>query len=146
MQRSIYLARLIGPVLVVIGLGSLINAAIYRAMAGEMLNSIAFIYIAGVFALIAGLALVLAHNVWVAGWPLIITVLGWLGIVGGAFRILAPQQVAALGANIISHPLLPMISGGLVLLFGAVLSYFGYEECFAGHNPRGSRTTRKRKR
>lgn len=143
MQRSIYLARLIGPVLVVIGLGSLINSAIYRAMAGEMLNSIAFIYIAGVFALIAGLAIVLAHNVWVAGWPVIITVLGWLGIIGGAFRILAPQQVAALGANIISHPMLPIISGSVVLVIGAVLGYFGYEECFGGH---GSRTKRKRRR
>ena len=39
-----------------------------------------------------------------------------------------------------------LVLGGLVLLFGAVLSYFGYEECFAGHDPRGSRTTRKRKR
>ena len=145
MQRSIYLARLIGPVLVVIGLGSLINAAIYRAMAGEMLNSIAFIYIAGVFALIAGLAIVLAHNVWIAGWPVIITVLGWLGIVGGAFRILAPQQVAALGANIISHPMLPMISGAVVLTVGAVLSYFGYEECFGAGGGR-SRGKRKRSR
>src|SRR5450432_2352774 len=110
MQRSLYLAKLIGPVLVVVGLGALVNAAIYRAMAGEMLNSIAFIYIAGLFSLIAGLALVLAHNVWVAGWPVIITVLGWLGIVGGTFRIIAPQQVAAIGFNIINHPLLPIIS------------------------------------
>jgi hypothetical protein len=143
MQRSLYLAKLIGPVLVVVGLGALVNAAIYRAMAGEMLNSIAFIYIAGLFSLIAGLALVLAHNVWVAGWPVIITVLGWLGIVGGTFRIIAPQQVAAIGFNIINHPLLPIISGGVVLAVGAVLSYFGYEEFFG---KRGSRATRKRSR
>ncbi len=143
MQRSLYLARLIGPVLVVIGLGALVNAAIYRAMAGEMLNSIAFIYIAGLFSLIAGLALVLAHNAWVAGWPVIITVLGWLGIVGGTFRIIAPQQVATIGFNIISHPLLPMISGGIVLAIGAVLSYFGYEEFFG---KRGSRTRKRSRR
>jgi hypothetical protein len=145
MQRSLYLAKLIGPILVVIGLGSLLNAAIYRAMAGEMLNSIAFIYIAGVFALIAGLALVLAHNVWVAGWPVIITVLGWLGIIGGTFRILAPQQVAAIGFNIISHPLLPMISGAIVLVLGAVLSYFGYEEFFGGRARRSRTRSRSRR-
>ena len=143
MQRSLYRARLIGPVLVIVGLGALVNAAIYRAMAGEMLNSIAFIYIAGLFSLIAGLTLVLAHNVWVAGWPVIITVLGWLGIVGGTFRIIAPQQVAAIGFNIINHPLLPIISGGVVLAVGAVLSYFGYEEFFG---KRGSRTRKRSRR
>ena len=128
MQRSIYLARLIGPVFIVIGIGMLVNAATYRALAYEFLHSYALIYISGLFALVVGLALVLAHNVWVAGWPVIITVLGWLGIIGGIVRILAPQQVSAIGTGMISHPALPIIGGVAVIAIGAVLSYFGYAE------------------
>ena len=52
MQRSIYLAKLIGPVFVVIGIGMLVNGAVYRAMASEFLHSHALIYLAGLLALI----------------------------------------------------------------------------------------------
>ena len=40
----------------------------------------------------AGLAVVLTHNVWVADWPVLITILGWLTAIAGAFRLLAPQD------------------------------------------------------
>jgi uncharacterized protein YjeT (DUF2065 family) len=146
MQRSLYLARLIGPVLVVIGFSALISPQSYRAMAYEFLHSYALIYISGLFALICGLALVLAHNVWVAGWPAIISVLGWLGIIGGVFRILAPQQVSALGTGMMSHPVLPIVSGLLVIAIGLTLSYFGYLEFFGGRVTRTRTRTRTRSR
>jgi hypothetical protein len=39
MPTSIFLARLIGPVIVAIGIGLLANAAVYRKMAEEGLRS-----------------------------------------------------------------------------------------------------------
>ena len=87
MQRSIYLARLIGPIFVVIGVGMLLNAPAFLAIARQFLASYALIYLAGLITLTAGIALVLAHNVWIGNWRLIITVLGWLGVIGGVFRI-----------------------------------------------------------
>jgi 1,4-dihydroxy-2-naphthoate octaprenyltransferase len=40
--------------------------------------------ILGMFALLAGLAIVNVHNLWVSDWRVIITILGWLAIVRGA--------------------------------------------------------------
>ncbi len=126
MQTSHFLAQLIGPMLLVIGLGMLINRDGYRAMAKEFLASRALIYIAGLLALVPGLAVVLTHNVWAADWRAIITLLGWLAVIGGAFRILFPQEVTRLGSRMIANPLHLTVGGAVTLILGAILSYYGY--------------------
>ena len=44
MSTSVFLAKLIGPILIVIGVGMLVNARVYRALAEEFLRSHALIY------------------------------------------------------------------------------------------------------
>jgi hypothetical protein len=139
MQRSTYLAQLIGPVLVAIGVGMLINGPLYLVMANEGLHSYVLIYLSGILTLTAGIALVLAHNVWVGDWRLIITILGWLGVIGGTLRIVWPQEVVEIGMAVIKHAETLMIAGIAVLVIGAVLSYFGYANT-------KSRTGRRRSR
>jgi hypothetical protein len=126
MPTSLLLARLIGPTLLVIGAGMLINGAGYRAMADEFLRSRALIYIAGLLALVPGLAIVITHNVWTADWRVIITLFGWLAVLGGIFRLLMPQQVSNIGASIIARPGTLTFGGGVVVALGAILSFFGY--------------------
>ena len=126
MQTSLYLAKLIGPTLIVIGIGMLINRDGYRAMAREFLGSRALIYLAGLLAFIPGLAMVLAHNVWVADWRIVITILGWLAAIGGAFRILFPQEVTRIGTRVIANPNTMLIGGVVTLVLGTVLSFYGY--------------------
>lgn len=76
MQTSVFLAQLIGPLFLVVGLGMLTNAEGYRGMAQEFLASRALIHIAGLMAFLPGLAIVLLHNIWTFDWRLIITLLG----------------------------------------------------------------------
>jgi hypothetical protein len=128
MQRSIYLAKLIGPVFVVVGVGMLLNTHLYLVMAEQGLRSYVLIYLSGILTLTAGLALVLAHNVWEADWRLIITLLGWLGVIGGTFRILWPQEVVEVGRAVIAHSEALMFGGFFVLVLGGVLSYYGYAD------------------
>jgi uncharacterized membrane protein len=126
MQTSRFLAQLIGPVLLVIGIGMLANRAGYRAMAQEFLKSRALIYIAGLLALVPGLALVLTHNVWAADWRLIVTLLGWLAVIGGLFRIVFPQEVTRIGARMIARDDTLVVGGVVMLALGVVLSFYGY--------------------
>jgi hypothetical protein len=146
MQRSIYLAKLIGPVLVAAGFGMLINTAVYRSMAEQFLASYALIYLAGVLTLTAGIALVLAHNIWVGDWRIIITIFGWLGVIGGVFRTVWPQEVASIGSSMISHGETFMFAGFAVVVIGGVLSYYGYaEEAARGGGARRSARRRTRR-
>ena len=155
MHRSLFLARLIGPLLIIIGLSILLNGAVYRAMADEFLKSHALIYLSGILALTAGLALINAHNVWSDDWRVIITILGWFATVGGTVRILIPQQVEAIGHAAIMHQGMLIGAAILVMVLGAALSYFGYYEPVraaaivsaarraSARPPRTSRTIRK---
>jgi len=126
MPTSIFLAKLIGPVCLVIGLALLINGAAFRALAGDFLNNPALMFLSGVITLPAGLAIVLTHNVWAGDWRILITILGWLAVIGGLIRILAPQRAVAVGRTMLANPSTLHISTGVYLLIGALLCFFGY--------------------
>jgi hypothetical protein len=128
MQRSIYLAKLIGPPFIVAGIGMLFNGAVYRAMSEQFLANPALIYLSGVIVLPVGIAIVLAHNVWTRDWQVIITIFGWLGVIGGVTRMLVPQLVQTIGATVIDRPYVMVVGGIAVIALGCVLSYCGYAD------------------
>ena len=98
---SLFLARLLGPIFVAIAVGVLVNGAVFRAIAEEGLRSHALIYLTGLFAITAGVAILLNHNVWVADWRVLITIFGWLA----AHRRRPAHHLAARDGG--SHPLVP---------------------------------------
>jgi hypothetical protein len=126
MQTSIFLAKLIGPFFLIVGAGLLLNQAQFRALAEEFMRSPALVFLTGLIALPAGLAIVLTHNVWVANWPVLITILGWLTVFKGAIRLLAPQQTLNVGRTVLAKPHVITISAAIWLVIGTVLTYFGY--------------------
>jgi len=126
MGNSVFLARLIGPLMLAVGIGIFVNGAIYRMLADEFLRSRALIYLSGLLTMTAGLALILTHNVWRADWPVIITILGWLAAIGGAVRIIAPQGTERVGRQMLKHKHGLTIAGAVWLAVGAVLCFFGY--------------------
>ncbi len=126
MQTSIFLARLLGPALLIVGIGVLLNQNYYRGMTREFVASRPLFYLAAVIGVIAGLAIVLVHNVWVLNWRVLITLLGWINLLRGAFSILLPEQSFAFGGRMMAGKHMPMIAGVFALLIGLTLSYFGY--------------------
>jgi uncharacterized membrane protein len=126
MGNSVFLARLIGPLMLTVGIGIFVNGAIYRMLADEFLRSRALIYLSGLLTMTAGLALILTHNVWRADWPVIITILGWLAAIGGAVRIIAPQGTERVGRQMLKYKHGLTIAGAVWLAVGAVLCLFGY--------------------
>ena len=127
MSASNYIARLIGPLFLIMGLGMVIEGDTVRALAQEFLSNLGLIYLAGVLALVVGLAIVNAHNLWVPDWRVLITILGWLSIIGGIVRLLFPGKVQALGTGLIASPPVMIMGGITVLVIGAILSWAGYE-------------------
>jgi hypothetical protein len=128
MATSRYLAKLIGPIFLAIGIGLLLNAPLYRVMGEQFLQSVPMIYLSGLLVLPVGIAIVLAHNVWAADWRVLITVFGWLAVIGGAVRIIVPQFVQHVGAAAMHLAALPFIGGIVVLALGGVLAWFGYRK------------------
>jgi uncharacterized protein YjeT (DUF2065 family) len=128
MTPSAYIARILGPVLVIIGLGLLLEGETFRAMAGEFLRSAALIYFSGLITLAVGLAILNVHHLWTPDWRSIITVFGWLALIGGIFRILAPNSVQRIGESFIAHQRWPIMGAIVTLALGGFLSVMGYQD------------------
>jgi hypothetical protein len=126
MATSVLIARLMGPVLLALGAGLLVNPTCYRVVADEVLRSHALMVFAGIITLPAGLAVVLTHNVWTPDWRVVITLVGWLMVASGALRIIAPRQTAAWAASRVKSPSILPAAGVLWLAVGALLCFFGY--------------------
>ena len=126
MDRSLFLARLMGPTFVAIALGMLINLGMYESMIAEALHSGILFYLSGLLSLLAGLAIVNLHNTWYADWRVIITILGWLMTIGGIIRIVVPQVAIAIGSTIYGGRAATIVVALIVGTLGAFLSLKGY--------------------
>ena len=126
MDTSIFLARLIGPFALALGLGALFNREVVRAILNEFINNRAILFLAGLITLPAGLAIVLTHNIWVADWPVIITIVGWLTAFSGAIRFVAPEGAIRYGRRAYERPGGPLFGAMVWLALGVALTFFGY--------------------
>ena len=126
MNTSIFLAKLIGPVLLVLGTGMLVNAKAFRPVFEEIVRNRALVVLFGLMTMSAGLAVVLTHNVWVASWPVLITILGWLSLIAGAFRLLTPQDAIKFGRKMYEQPNGAFTGAAIWAVTGAILCFFGY--------------------
>ncbi|MDR3407548.1 MAG: hypothetical protein P4L68_03505 [Methylovirgula sp.] len=126
MSTSIFIARLLGPLFVVVGIAVPLKTQMFRAILREFGQSRALLYLAGFLGLLGGLALVLTHNLWVRDWRLIITLIGWLTIIRALVTIFQPQWIAAFAERIIESRSWLTVAAVADLLIGVILSYFGY--------------------
>ena len=126
MPTSIFLAKLIGPVAIAIGIGVIVSRDTYRKLMEEFLTSHALIFLSGILAMTAGVAIVINHNVWAPDWRVIITLLGWLATLGGVMRIVFPQRVEQVGHWFLERPVALCIAAAVWIAIGIVLCIFGY--------------------
>lgn len=91
-STTLFLARYLGLYCAVIALAKLVRRRETTKVLSAMLADPGLIIIAGVIALAAGLAVILAHNVWSGGAVTIaVTLLGWVIAAKGAWLLLTPQ-------------------------------------------------------
>jgi hypothetical protein len=125
---SKFIAGLIGPVLMVLGLSMLLNRGTFRTIVEQFAQSYALIFLAGLLALVAGLAVIRTHNIWTRDWRVIVTIFGWLAVVGGLLRILFPGEIAVIAISISDNQWILTIAALIPLGLGAFLFIMAYGE------------------
>jgi len=126
MPTSLFIAKLLGPLYAFVGVALFFKRPMFRAILKDFISSPTLIYLAGFMGLLAGLALVLAHNVWVLDWRLVITLVGWIAIMRAVVTMLLPHYIVFAGSRILERPELLLVAAVLNLAIGLTLSYFGY--------------------
>lgn len=128
MDHSIFLAKIIGPYCIIAALGIFFNRDIYQKMMEDFSNDAALLYLGGAIALLIGFLVVLTHNIWVAGWPVMITIFGWLGIIKGSWLFIFPDTVAGYIEAYQKKPILLFLHVLVILAIGLFLTFAGYLE------------------
>jgi len=126
MSNSVFIARLIGPVMLVIGLAVFANQRAFRDLAEEFLASRALTFLSGLIIMPAGLAIVLTHNIWAVDGRVMITMFGWANLIGGAIRLAAPAYVMQTGRAMLKRPYFIPIAAAVWVVAGALFCLFGF--------------------
>ena len=126
MAHSKTIAGLMGPSLIALAAALLINLGSMSTLLEAVSRDPAIVLVSGVLAFVAGLAVVRVHNHWAADWAVVVTIFGWLLLIGGLVRMLFPIRLAELAATL--SPSTGLIVGEAVvfLVIGAFLSYKAY--------------------
>ena len=119
MADSRRIAGLVGPVLVAIILteNPFVNPRLYDAQIPPL------VYLSGTLLVVAGLSIVRAHNRWSVGWPVLVTVVGWVACALGLVRMTFPH--AYLQTETDSGPVVLVVEAALLAL-GLFLTWKGY--------------------
>jgi hypothetical protein len=126
MATSLFLARLIGPVMLVVGVAVFADQRGFRDMAEEFMASRALMFISGFLLMPVGIAIVLTHNVWTADWRVLITIFGWLNIIGAAVRLLRPPFLIKAGRTLLKEPRFIPVAASIWAVLGLLFCFFGY--------------------
>lgn len=126
MEYSKKIAGLVGPSMILAGALVLLNMGLFPEMVVEIKHNPLLVILAGFITFVVGLAIVQAHNRWEKGWPVIITVIGWVCLLSGLVRVLFPVLVAQIAVQVIRVPGILPIAAVIMLALGAFLSFKAY--------------------
>ena len=111
-----------------IGIGMLINPALYKKIFEDFCENTAFLYIAGVFTLGIGYLILALRGCSVccsSGLAVIIPIIGWLALVKGILILVRPQMITALTKAILKESTFKIMIAW-VLFLGLLFSFLGF--------------------
>ena len=120
----IHFAKLFGIVSTILALGMLFNLDNAKKMAADLVDSGAGFVVSGVLPVIFGGWIVATHNIWVEGWPVVVTVIGWIMLIEGMVRLLFVKTWTAVMQKHIDR--IPVLFSLFGLIFGVLLIYIGF--------------------
>src|SRR5450432_1729319 len=94
--RTIFLSRLIGLYCILVALSMITRKQATLESVTAVLRDPSMMFVLGAITLVAGLAMVLAHNIWSGGaLAVIVTLVGWMMLIKSlSFLFLSPEVEA----------------------------------------------------
>ena len=127
-SRTIFLARLIGLFAILLSLSELVHKQPMVETANALVRDRPLVFLLSMIGLLAGLAVVLAHNVWSGGaLPVVVTLFGWILLIRGALLLFLPPEAVAGLLDFFRFEQLFYFYVGIMLVFGLYLTYAGFK-------------------
>jgi len=94
--RTVFLSRWIGLYCISVAISMAVRKQSFVETITALLHNAALMFLVGILTLVAGLAMVLAHNVWSGGISTVmVTMVGWIALMKGLLFLFLPEEVEA---------------------------------------------------
>lgn len=125
---TIFISRLLGLVFLALSLAMTLHQQSFIETAALIVRDPPLLFILGLITLIAGLAMVLAHNIWSGGvLPVVITLIGWITLIRGLVLLLATPDILASFFEKIDLEKHFYVPSAITFLLGFYLTYMGFK-------------------
>lgn len=114
-----------GAVLMVFGASFLLNGTFWGVSLKRMIAESALAFPFFLVLLICGVLMVYGHNLWVADWRVVVTIVGWMTLLKSVAILLAPRLLSVYSSwSEIALATAVRAGGFLWLLAGGIVTYF----------------------
>jgi len=100
---SVFFAQVIGFFLFLVSLPMLVHQQRFKKTATDFLNNHNLVALTGWIGTLLGLLVVVCHNVWVAKWPVVITLVGWFALLQGLLRLYFPDTFVRIMKDLLTN-------------------------------------------
>lgn len=125
MHLSIFLSQVIGCYLVIMSLAVLIHQVRFKKIVQEFIANAPLVAFTGALNLIFGLLILVPHNLWIARWPVVVTLIGWIFIIRAILQLFFPDAFSRLTKTLMEKKGLLFVYW-IVLLVGIYLLWAGF--------------------
>ncbi|MFN7096847.1 MAG: hypothetical protein ACK4PR_04750 [Gammaproteobacteria bacterium] len=125
MLSSIFIAQIFGLFFTIMGVAILVRGKSLQLVVSEIIDHKGTFFLLTVFTLIMGIILILVNNIWVAAWPVFITILCWFIFLTALVRIFFLEKVQQIALKIVNQPNFNL-KGIIPLVIGIICLYFGF--------------------
>lgn len=125
--RTIYLGKLIGLYCILLSLAMLSHKQATVDTMNALIHNAPILFLACIMAVLGGLAIVLAHNVWSGGaLPVVITLVGWLILFKGLVFLFLPPEMSVAYFEAFHYGQMFYLYASVDLALGIYLSFSSF--------------------
>jgi hypothetical protein len=124
---TIWLSRLIGLFMLLICVAMILHRRAMAETASLVVQDRPLLFFTAVLGLLAGLAMVLSHNIWSGGiLPVVITLFGWVTLIRAIILLWAPSEALVSLFEKIDFAKFFYVPASIFLVLGLYLTYMGF--------------------
>jgi len=124
---TIFLARLIGLFAIFVSLSMIVHKRVMVETTNALLRNGALLLITGMIGLVAGLAMVLSHNVWSGGaLPVVVTLFGWIILIRSLILLFLSPEFKVRLFEMFHFENFFYLYAAISFVFGTYLTWAGF--------------------
>ena len=126
MTLTAYIAQLLGLYLVLSGVLMIVREQAMMVLVPKFVDSPPFLYFLGSLRVLIGLAIVLAHNMWIGTLGTVMIAFGWVTLLRGIAMLLLPAETERKILIIFSRGNVWYATAIIAIVLGGWLAYAGF--------------------